>query len=142
RTTHPLKRGPRVAPTPAVARAACSYHLLMSNPVILCPGQGAQAVGMGRAWFEASAEARAVFEAADRLLGSRMVGVAAPLSTLCFEGPAAALNRTDVSQPAIYVTSVACWRGLLALRGMHSNDPGLGATAGLSLGEYTALHLA
>lgn len=111
----------------------------MSNPIILCPGQGAQAVGMGKAWFDASPEARAVFEAADRQLGSRL---GAPLSKLCFEGPADVLNKTDVSQPAIYTTSVACWRGLLAKRGMHTNDPALAATAGLSLGEYTALHLA
>jgi [acyl-carrier-protein] S-malonyltransferase len=111
----------------------------MSNPIILCPGQGAQAVGMGKAWFDGSPEARAVFEAADRRLGSRL---GASLSKLCFEGPADALNKTDVSQPAIYTTSVACWRGLLAKQGMHTNDPALAATAGLSLGEYTALHLA
>src|SRR5262245_865749 len=92
----------------------------MSNPIILCPGQGAQAVGMGKAWFEASAEARAVFEAADTQLGARL---GAPLSKLCFEGPADVLNKTDVSQPAIYTASVACWRGLLAKQGMHTNDP-------------------
>ena len=109
------------------------------NPIILCPGQGAQAVGMGKAWFDASPEARAVFEAADKQLGSRL---GAPLTKLCFEGPADALNRTDVSQPAIYTTSIACWRALLSLRGMHTNDPALAATAGLSLGEYTALHMA
>jgi [acyl-carrier-protein] S-malonyltransferase len=111
----------------------------MSNPIILCPGQGAQAVGMGKAWFDGSPEARSVFEAADKQLGNRL---GAPLTKLCFEGPAEALNKTDVSQPAIYTTSVACWRGLLAMRGMHTNDPALAATAGLSLGEYTALHIA
>jgi [acyl-carrier-protein] S-malonyltransferase len=94
---------------------------------------------MGKAWFDASPEARAVFEAADRQLGSRL---GAPLTKLCFEGPADALNKTDVSQPAIYTCSVACWRGLLAKLNMHTNDPALAATAGLSLGEYTALHIA
>jgi [acyl-carrier-protein] S-malonyltransferase len=112
---------------------------MTSSPIILCPGQGAQAVGMGKAWFDASPEARSVFEAADKQLGNRL---GSPLTKLCFEGPVETLNRTDVSQPAIYTTSVACWRGLLAMRGMHTNDPTLAATAGLSLGEYTALHLA
>jgi [acyl-carrier-protein] S-malonyltransferase len=98
---------------------------------------------MGKAWFGASPEARGVFERADRALGSRL---GAPLSEICFAGPAERLNRTDVSQPAIYVTSVACWRGLLAQRGLGENDLWGGAVlagaAGLSLGEYTALHLA
>lgn len=84
----------------------------MSNPlVILCPGQGAQIVGMGKAWHDASPEARAVFQAADRQLGSRL---GAPLSELCFSGPPERLNKTDVSQPAIFVASIACWKGLLA----------------------------
>ena len=102
--------------------------------IILCPGQGAQAVGMGKAWFDHSDAARAVFAAADRLLGDRL---GAPLSKLCFEGPAETLNRTDISQPAIYSTSIACWRALLP-----SADKAIAATAGLSLGEYTALHIA
>jgi [acyl-carrier-protein] S-malonyltransferase len=113
------------------------------NPIaILCPGQGAQFVGMGRAWFDASSEARLIFEQADSALGDRL---GAPLSKLCFEGPAERLNQTDVSQPAIYVTSVACWRGLLAGWGISDPDaplPWLHAAAGLSLGEYTALHIA
>jgi [acyl-carrier-protein] S-malonyltransferase len=107
--------------------------------ILLCPGQGAQTVGMGKAWFEAAPEARAVFEQADAVLGARL---GAPLSEICFGGPAERLNQTDVSQPAIYVTSVACWRGLLAAWGMGENDAELSAAAGLSLGEYTALHLA
>jgi [acyl-carrier-protein] S-malonyltransferase len=107
--------------------------------VLLCPGQGAQAVGMGRAWFEASPEARSVFERADRLLGDRL---GAPLSRLCFEGPAETLNRTDVSQPAIYTTSVASWAGLAARSEFGQGEAPFLATAGLSLGEYTALHLA
>ncbi|MEY3229953.1 MAG: Malonyl CoA-acyl carrier protein transacylase, partial [Planctomycetota bacterium] len=115
---------------------ALSYHRPMSiNTVVLCPGQGAQAVGMGKAWFDASPEAQATFQQADRVLAGRL---GASLSSLCFEGPAERLNQTDVSQPAIYVTSVACWRAITAARGRMP----LAATAGLSLGEYTALHLA
>lgn len=94
---------------------------------------------MGRAWAESSSEARAVFDAADRLLGDRL---GAPLSRLCFEGPAESLNRTDVSQPAIFVTSVACWAGICARSGLGAGEAPLLAAAGLSLGEYTALHLA
>jgi [acyl-carrier-protein] S-malonyltransferase len=111
------------------------------NPqrLIICPGQGAQAVGMGKAWFERSPEARATFAEADRILGSRL---GSPLSTLCFEGPAERLNQTDVSQPAIFVTSVASWRGVLAASGATIADMNVGATLGLSLGEYTALHVA
>lgn len=113
--------------------------------VMLCPGQGAQFVGMGKAWFERSPEARRVFERADEVLGSRL---GSALSTLCFEGPVDRLNQTDVSQPAIYVSSVACWHGLLAQwgcageGGRGAKEAGVVATAGLSLGEYTALHLA
>ncbi|HMN41589.1 MAG TPA: ACP S-malonyltransferase [Phycisphaerales bacterium] len=113
----------------------------MTSRIILCPGQGAQFVGMGRAWFDQSPEAKAVFERADRHLGDRL---GAPLSKLCFEGPADRLNRTDVSQPAIYATSIACSHALLAAWGAGKSAPeaGIIATGGLSLGEYTALHLA
>lgn len=103
--------------------------------VLMCPGQGAQAVGMGRAWFEQSAQARAVFDEADAVLADTLGG---RLSDLCFHGPAERLNRTDISQPAIYCCSVASYRGLIDRDGSMN----LSATAGLSLGEYTALHLA
>lgn len=112
----------------------------MSSPVIvLCPGQGAQAVGMAKAWAGASPEARRVFDEADRILGSRL---GAPLSQLCFDGPAERLNQTDVSQPAIYVASIASWRGLLARWSFGNGEVPIAATAGLSLGEYSALHIA
>lgn len=114
-----------------------------SSRVVLCPGQGAQAVGMGRAWAESSAEARAVFELADKVLGDSL---GSPLSELCFAGPVDRLNRTDVSQPAIYTAGIACWRGLIAASGVGAGDGaramGVVAAAGLSLGEYTALHIA
>jgi [acyl-carrier-protein] S-malonyltransferase len=108
---------------------------------VLCPGQGAQAVGMGKAWFDASPEAREVFARADALLGDRLD---TKLTELCFAGPVDRLNRTDASQPAIYTSSMACWTGWLAKQGLAPNDiaPSLVAAAGLSLGEYTALAIA
>lgn len=106
---------------------------------ILCPGQGAQTVGMGRAWASASTEARAVFERADAVLGDSL---GKPLSELCFTGPAERLNKTDAAQPAIYVTSVASWHGVCAASGIDPSGAPLAAAAGLSLGEYTALHVA
>lgn len=117
----------------------------MTSRIILCPGQGAQFVGMGRAWYDRSPEARRVFEAADRAIGDRLGGDVS-LSRLCFEGPVDRLNRTDVSQPAIFVCSMACWVGLLAGWGAGSQggveEAHLAGAAGLSLGEYTALCLA
>ncbi len=107
----------------------------MNDVIYLCPGQGAQALGMGRAWHRSSAAAKAVFDEADRVLGDRL---GAPLSQLCFQGPAERLNQTDVSQPAIYACSIASARG----RAETAGEPTLTATAGLSLGEYTALCLA
>lgn len=103
--------------------------------ILLCPGQGAQRVGMGRAWVDASDAARAVMDEADALLGDRLGRL---LSEYCFDGPEDDLNRTDISQPAIYACSVAC---LAALREQGMEGP-LTAVAGLSLGEYTALHVA
>lgn len=108
---------------------------MAESTIILCPGQGAQVVGMGRAWVEASDGARETFAQADRILGDSL---GAPLSRICFEGPVERLNQTDVSQPAIYVTSVACFRAASA----ELDASGIAACAGLSLGEYTALHLA
>ncbi len=105
-----------------------------AKTLILCPGQGAQAVGMGKAWHDASEAARAVFAEADAVLGESL---GRPLSEICFEGPAETVNRTDVAQPAIYTTSVACFRALEEQGGPID----VAATAGLSLGEYTALHL-
>lgn len=113
----------------------------MTTPplVIICPGQGAQAVGMAKAWCERSPEARAIFDRADAVLGTRL-GV--KLSDLCFTGPAERLNQTDASQPAIYTAGIACWKGLLASWSMGNGETNLLAAAGLSLGEYTALCVA
>jgi [acyl-carrier-protein] S-malonyltransferase len=89
---------------------------------------------MGKKWFEASPAARDVFQQADRVLGDRL---GAPLSEICFNGPAERLNQTDVSQPAIYVCSIASYRGWLD----RESQIEIASAAGLSLGEYTALHL-
>ncbi|MEY4181724.1 MAG: Malonyl CoA-acyl carrier protein transacylase [Planctomycetota bacterium] len=106
----------------------------MSQTVLLCPGQGAQSIGMGTAWGASSAAARAVIDAADRAT-SLPIGKA--LSAVCAEGPQDQLSRTDISQPALYTVGVAC------AAAMRERAPlSLAAAAGLSLGEYTALHLA
>ncbi len=109
------------------------------STIILCPGQGAQTVSMGKLWSETSEAARAIFEQADEILGDSL---GAPLSSLCFEGPAESLNRTDISQPAIYTASVACFAGWLDSENITKKELNVVATAGLSLGEYAALHLA
>jgi len=93
------------------------------------PGQGAQEPGMGRDLYEKYGSARDLFDRADTILGRK-------LSTLCFEGPTDELNKTANSQPAIYVTSLAC----LAAAREAGVVPGDAAyVAGHSLGEYTAL---
>lgn len=104
---------------------------MSDNTIILCPGQGAQAIGMGQAWAKKSPQAKGVFDEANDVLGF-------DLTKLCFEGPADDLNRTDNAQVAIYTASVACLRGLQAKGDLQDFT----ATAGLSLGEFTALHVA
>jgi [acyl-carrier-protein] S-malonyltransferase len=111
-------------------------HLNMSSIVLLCPGQGAQAIGMAKAWADANPAARSVVEEADRIFGAGPDG--RTLSDIAFHGPIDVLSRTDISQPALYTAAVACHRALPEeLRAAR-----LRAVAGLSLGEYTALHLA
>lgn len=82
---------------------------------------------MGRDVFEASAGARATFEAADEALGFS-------LSKICFEGPDDELRRTEIQQPAILTTSIALLRAL-----EEQADVAADYVAGHSLGEYTAL---
>lgn len=99
----------------------------MSDVVLLFSGQGAQKVGMGKDFHEASATARELFDRADEVLGF-------PLSTTMFEGPEEELTRTSRCQPALYL------HGLVALALLKERVGGLNpvATAGLSLGEFTA----
>lgn len=106
--------------------------------VALCPGQGAQQVGMGKAWADSCPAAAQTFAAADEALADLPALGGVPLSRICFEGPIELLSRTDVSQPALYTCGVACWQAMLD----QADPPRLMAAAGLSLGEYTALHLA
>jgi [acyl-carrier-protein] S-malonyltransferase len=112
----------------------------MSNIVLLCPGQGAQAVGMAKAWCDASPSARAILDEADRIFADVSKGGpdGRTLSDIAFNGPQETLNRTDLSQPALFTAAVACYHALPdELRALP-----IRAVAGLSLGEYTALHLA
>jgi [acyl-carrier-protein] S-malonyltransferase len=91
----------------------------------LFPGQGSQAVGMGRALAQSFPVAADTFAEADEALGF-------PLSKLIFEGPEEDLRLTENTQPAILTVSVAAWR-VLALHGV---EPAL--AAGHSLGEWSA----
>ena len=102
----------------------------MQNVVLLFPGQGSQAPGMGKDLADRFPVAREVFEAAD-------VAIDAPLSRLCFEGPAEELTRTLNAQPALLVHGAAVWAVLRDALG-----PRVVAAAGHSLGEFTAYHAA
>lgn len=117
-----------------------SHRPRWSATIILAPGQGAQAVDMGKTWRERSKAAASVFESANEILGTTL---GAPLTDLIFSSNQDAsdtLSRTDVAQPAIFVTSMACWAGMKDLGLVDASS--LSATAGLSLGEYTALTIA
>ncbi len=95
----------------------------------LFPGQGAQTVGMGKDLIEQFPQSRDLFGRANEIVGY-------DLQQLCLEGPDEKLNMTAVSQPAIFVVSAA----LLELFGASGIRPDV--TAGLSMGEYTALYAA
>jgi [acyl-carrier-protein] S-malonyltransferase len=95
----------------------------------LFPGQGSQAVGMGKDLVESSAAARDVFARADEALGEK-------LSQLILEGPEDALTLTANAQPAIVTTSIAA---LAAIREKYPELPRPRFAAGHSLGEYSAL---
>ncbi len=99
----------------------------MTTPQIafLFPGQGSQAVGMGKELAEKYPVARQTFEEADEALGYK-------LSQLCFAGPEEKLRMTEITQPAILAASVAAWRVL------HEKGVSPSFVAGHSLGEYSA----
>lgn len=99
----------------------------------LFPGQGAQVVGMGKDIAEAFSVAADIFKRADEIVGFE-------LSKICFEGPEEKLNTTTISQPAIFTVSAAILEVLRTESATKEIIPDV--TAGLSLGEYTALYAA
>jgi [acyl-carrier-protein] S-malonyltransferase len=96
----------------------------------LFPGQGSQTVGMGMELYQPLPTAKKIFDDAAAILGYSLIDI-------CAQGPAEKLNSTEISQPAIFVASLA------ALESLRTKEPDAFnecvATAGLSLGEYTAL---
>ena len=105
---------------------------IASKIAFLFPGQGSQAVGMGKDLYLNSIAAREVFDEIDDTLGRK-------LSTLMFEGPEDELRQTENTQPAIMATSVATWRAMEEATGVLQVP---NVTAGHSLGEYSALAVA
>jgi len=103
----------------------------MSKIAFIFPGQGAQLVGMGADIAAAHPKAAALLDKACDIVGF-------DLKSLCFQGPEEKLNSTEISQPAIFTVSAA----LLDL--VREKAPALTpqVTAGLSMGEYTALYAA
>lgn len=99
----------------------------MVKTAYIFPGQGSQAVGMGKDLFDNFASAREVFNAADEALGFS-------LSEMCFAGDEADLQLTANTQPAILTASVAAYRAA-----REAGMPAPSVVAGHSLGEYSAL---
>ena len=100
---------------------------MVKKIAFLFPGQGSQAVGMGKDIYENYEEARNIYDTADEVLGKS-------ITKLCFEGPEEDLKQTVNTQPCIVTTSIALME---ALRSELNIVPDY--TAGHSLGEYTAL---
>src|SRR5271155_5456700 len=102
-----------------------SRQITTSKIAFIFPGQGSQAVGMGKDLAEKYPVARQTFEEADEALGYK-------ISQVCFEGPEEQLRLTEITQPAILTVSVA------ALRVLEGRVPKPSFVAGHSLGEYSA----
>ncbi|NLB55739.1 MAG: ACP S-malonyltransferase, partial [Lentisphaerae bacterium] len=105
----------------------------MNNRKIACifAGQGAQYTGMGKDFFDSNPKSRAMFEEANEILGF-------DIAKLCFEGPDSELVRSEVCQPAIFLVSTACFNAFIE----KTSEPDFAGFAGLSLGEWSALHAA
>src|ERR1700760_3390508 len=100
----------------------------MSKTALLFAGQGAQVVGMGKDLAEKFPSARAWFDRANAALGY-------DLTAICFNGPEPELTKTENAQPGIFLVS---WVAFQLLK-EHVPNLNFDATAGLSLGEFTAL---
>jgi [acyl-carrier-protein] S-malonyltransferase len=100
----------------------------MSKTALLFAGQGAQVVGMGKDLAEKFPSAKAWFDRANAVLGYDLAGI-------CFNGPDAELTKTENAQPGIFLVSWVCFELLKE----KIPDLKFDATAGLSLGEFTAL---
>jgi [acyl-carrier-protein] S-malonyltransferase len=98
----------------------------MSKVAFIFAGQGAQYAGMGKELADNIEASKKVFEEADKALGFE-------ISKLCFEGPKENLDKTENTQPAVLTTSIA------ALKALEEKGIKPDFTAGLSLGEYSAL---
>lgn len=101
----------------------------MSKIGFIFSGQGAQYIGMGSDLYENYTEIKEAFDNADSILGYS-------LKEICFKGDENTLNRTDITQPAIFTLSAGI-ANILKNKGINAD-----ATCGLSLGEYTALYYA
>ena len=102
----------------------------MSKTALLFAGQGAQAVGMGKDLAEKFPSAKAWFDRANAALGY-------DLAAICFNGPEAELTKTENAQPGIFLVSWVCFE--LLKEQVARRNWKFDATAGLSLGEFTAL---
>ncbi|CAG9466042.1 unnamed protein product [Pedinophyceae sp. YPF-701] len=116
------------------ASADGKYDDYKPTRAIFFPGQGAQSVGMCKSLVEEVPRAAEMFDTASDILGYDLL-------KKCVEGPAEELNTTEISQPAIYVASLAAVEKLKLEKGADFVD-GVDVTCGLSLGEYTALAFA
>src|SRR5674476_1141625 len=105
----------------------------MSTLAFVFPGQGSQAVGIGRALARTSPASAAVFTEADAALGE-------PLSRLAWDGPAEALDLTVNAQPALLAASIAFLRAMEERRAASGRPPLAPAfAAGHSMGQYLSL---
>ena len=102
----------------------------MKNIALIFPGQGAQKIGMGLEFFQSSLQAKSVFEQADKICANG-------LTKVMFEGPEEKLTSTAYCQPAILTMSVAALKAFEAHK--KYKEFSVRFTAGLSLGEYSAL---